>query len=74
MTDIIPITKGRQVNTWQEVVEKNSTHKKQACKCEHLKEVNYLWAKDPEISFFIPRTIVHESTGPTLRSEGVNIA
>jgi len=35
--------------------------------------VNYLWAKDPEASCFIPRTIVRESTGPTPRSEGVNI-
>ena len=35
--------------------------------------VNYLWAKDPEASCFIPQTIVHESTGPSPCSKGANI-
>ena len=35
-------------------------------------EVNYLWAKDPEASCFIPRTIVRKSTGSSPRSKGAN--
>ena len=37
-----------------------------------MKQVNYLWAKDPEASCFIPRTIVRKSTGSSPRSKGAN--